>query len=53
MIRLRRIILALLILSTSNAFAGLPQKGQRKTDQQKSGPPASAWVEKTLASMTC
>ncbi|HET8677416.1 MAG TPA: glycoside hydrolase family 3 N-terminal domain-containing protein [Blastocatellia bacterium] len=52
MISLRRILLALLILSTSNAFAGLPQNGQRKTDQQKSGPNASAWVEKTLASMS-
>jgi beta-N-acetylhexosaminidase len=52
MTRLRRILLALLILSTSNAFAGLPQNGQRKTDQQKSGPNASAWVEKTLASMS-
>lgn len=49
---LKRILLALLVLSTSNAFAGLPQTGQRKTDQQKSEPPASTWVEKTLASMS-
>ena len=49
---LKRILLALLVLSTSNAFAGLPQTGQRKNDQQKSEPPAPAWVEKTLASMS-
>ncbi len=49
---LKRILLVLLVLSTSNAFAALPQNGQRKSNQQKSDPSASAWVEKTLASLT-
>ncbi|HEX5734285.1 MAG TPA: glycoside hydrolase family 3 N-terminal domain-containing protein [Blastocatellia bacterium] len=49
---LKGILLALLILSTSNTFAGLPQNGQRNISQQKSDPKASAWVEKTLASMS-
>jgi beta-N-acetylhexosaminidase len=39
-------------LSTSNEFAALTKNCQRKTDRQKSGPNASAWVEKTLASMS-
>jgi beta-N-acetylhexosaminidase len=46
-IRLKRIILVMLIVSTSNVFAGLPQSGEQKTNQA-----ASVWVEKTLAAMT-
>jgi beta-N-acetylhexosaminidase len=37
----------MLVVATSNVFAGLPQSREQKTDQA-----ASVWVEKTLAAMT-
>jgi beta-N-acetylhexosaminidase len=46
---IKRIGLALLLLSTSNVLASLPANG---TQKQKSAAAEKSWVEKTLASMT-
>ncbi|MEK6322957.1 MAG: glycoside hydrolase family 3 N-terminal domain-containing protein [Acidobacteriota bacterium] len=46
---MKRILLTLVLLSTSNVLASLPANGAQKT---KPAAPEGNWVEKTLASLT-